>query len=148
MAADPFGGAKLAILTNGCVLTLLRDENPDIPFPGHWDLPGGGREGGETPEERVLRELHEEFGLKYSQDIFSWRGKYSGLKSGQPETWFFVAKIPVLALADIKFGDEGQEWRLMPVDTFLTHPKVLPHLAQRLSQYLDHTSERGRNRDA
>ena len=54
---EPFLGAKLAILVGDRIITILRDDIPTIPWPGHWDLPGGAREGAETPEETVLREL-------------------------------------------------------------------------------------------
>ena len=45
-----FIGAKLALFIGADLLTILRDDRPDIPFPGHWDFPGGGREGGESPQ--------------------------------------------------------------------------------------------------
>ncbi|MCF6316826.1 MAG: hypothetical protein L3J30_11205 [Marinosulfonomonas sp.] len=35
-----FHGAKPALIRGGHVLTLLRDEKPDIPFPDMWDFPG------------------------------------------------------------------------------------------------------------
>ena len=56
---DGIVGAKIALLAGARVLTHLRDEIPSIPFPGHWDFPGGGREGGESAEACALRELHE-----------------------------------------------------------------------------------------
>ncbi len=43
MSSD-FHGAKLAVLSKGQVLAFLRDDRRDIPWPGMWDLPGGGRE--------------------------------------------------------------------------------------------------------
>lgn len=45
-------------------LMMLRDNKPDIPYPGHWVFPGGTTEGDETPEEASIRELKEE--LDYS----------------------------------------------------------------------------------
>jgi 8-oxo-dGTP diphosphatase len=40
-----FVGAKAALVCNGAVLTYLRDDHEGLPWPAHWDLPGGGREG-------------------------------------------------------------------------------------------------------
>jgi 8-oxo-dGTP diphosphatase len=57
-----FAGAKLAALVDGHILTYRRDHKPGIPWPGLIDLPGGGREGDESPSACVLRELQEEFG--------------------------------------------------------------------------------------
>lgn len=41
-------------------LLQLRDDNPNILYPGHWGLFGGHLEPGETPHEALVRELLEE----------------------------------------------------------------------------------------
>jgi 8-oxo-dGTP diphosphatase len=41
-------------------LFYLRDDSPDIPYPGMVDIIGGNMEGGETPEETIRREIGEE----------------------------------------------------------------------------------------
>ena len=41
-----FDGCKLAILYEDKILTYLRDNNLNIPYPNQYDLPGGGREKG------------------------------------------------------------------------------------------------------
>ena len=57
-------GAGIIILnSNNEVLLLLRDDNPEIPFPNMWDLPGGKVENGETPEMAIRREMNEELGI-------------------------------------------------------------------------------------
>ncbi|WP_226967076.1 NUDIX domain-containing protein [Streptomyces phaeolivaceus] len=45
------------------VLLQLRDDKPGICWPGHWSLPGGGSEPGETPMDTILREIKEETGI-------------------------------------------------------------------------------------
>ena len=51
----------IAILyQDGKFLCQLRDDIPNIRYPGHWALFGGHLEPGETPEVAVLRELKEE----------------------------------------------------------------------------------------
>lgn len=129
----PFAGAKLAILIEGCVLTILRDDRPDIPFPNCWDLPGGGRERDETPVECVLRETHEEISLPIAQSAISW-GSIHG--DDDCRTWFFVTKGQEDWLSQIRLGDEGQRWSAMPVDLFLNHPRGIPHFQERLCIYL------------
>ena len=45
------------------VLLRLRDDRPDLPYPGQWDLVGGAVELRETIREAALREIQEEIGL-------------------------------------------------------------------------------------
>ncbi|WP_240675279.1 NUDIX hydrolase [Cellulomonas endophytica] len=45
------------------VLLQLRDDIPDIPFPGTWCLPGGHLEPGERPADAAVRELREEMSV-------------------------------------------------------------------------------------
>lgn len=54
----------------GELLLYLRDNKPDIPFPGHWDLIGGHVEDGETPEEALVREVKEELGIELKEYTF------------------------------------------------------------------------------
>lgn len=62
-----FHGAKAAILIGDRLLVTLRDDFDWIDFPGHWDLPGGGREGDESPRETAARETREEVSLDLSR---------------------------------------------------------------------------------
>lgn len=54
----------------GELLLYKRDNKPDIPFPGHWDLIGGHVEDGETPEKALVREVKEELGLDINDFTF------------------------------------------------------------------------------
>ena len=130
----PFEGAKIALLCEGCVLLLLRDDDPAIPDPGLWDLPGGGREGAESPVACVLRETREEVGLLLDPRMICW-GRRFGV--GAAVTWFFVGNVAPGQLAQVVLGDEGQDWALMPVEEFLNHPKAVPRFQERLRAYLE-----------
>jgi 8-oxo-dGTP diphosphatase len=132
----PFSGSKISLLCEGTLLTYQRDEKPTIPWPGLWDLPGGGREGDETPLECAVRETREEFGLILDPEWIVWTRVYPGLGVNGLDTWFFVAQVPPGTFAAIHFGDEGQRWEVTTVDAFLANPQAIGHLQQRLRDYL------------
>lgn len=122
----PFHGAKLLLTEGGRLLTCLRDDRADIPFPGHWDLPGGGREGSESAVACALRELHEEFGLVLAPDRLRGRRFPSHQRPGHV-SWLFSGSVSRAEIAAITFGDEGQGWAMMPVSRFVAHPRAVPH---------------------
>ncbi len=136
-----FDGAKLAIISNGHVLTMLRDDKDSIPYPDMWDFAGGGRDGNETPQDCALRELFEEFGLRLSVDDLVFCAKRDGVLPEQLTIWFFGAKWDGLTAEHIKFGDEGQRWKFMPVATYLSHAKAIPHLQDGLRQFMQHLQQ-------
>ncbi len=129
-----FNGAKLAILSDNHIVTILRDDTVQIPWPGHWDLPGGGREGDETPETCVLRELREELGLVLTFDDLTY-GVESASAGGK--VWFFVTEQWDFDSSRITFGHEGQGWKLAPIDWYLRHPKAIPLHVRNLLTYLE-----------
>ena len=56
-----------AVVTDpkGRILCQLRDDKPDIRFPGYWTCsPGGHVETGEDPKDAIVRELREEFEIE------------------------------------------------------------------------------------
>lgn len=135
-ARDDFVGAKGAFLCDGAVLAYLRDERPGLPWAGWWDLPGGGREGRESPEDCLLRELDEEFGLRMPPARLIWRREMAAMADPTRISWFFGAEITRAEIAAIRFGDEGQHWRMMQVEEFLSHRRAVPQLRDRLALFL------------
>ncbi len=136
MSIEAFNGAKLALLCDDQILVYQRDDKPDIPWPGLWDLPGGGREDGETPARCALRELEEEFGLVLDEARLTWGRCYPPREPGRLPSWLFAGRLDGAEIAAIRFGDEGQDWRLMTIADFLAHPQGVPHLQERLRDYL------------
>jgi 8-oxo-dGTP diphosphatase len=123
---NDFNGAKLLLTCSTDMLVYLRDDRPDIPFPVHWDLPGGGREGDETPIQCALRELDEEFSLYLPPESLTGH-VFTSFQMPQMESWLFTGEITDANIAAIRFGDEGQDWCMMPVATYLAHPRGIPH---------------------
>ncbi len=131
-----FNGAKLALLLADRVLVYRRDDKAGIPFPDHWDLPGGGREGDEDPAQCALRELEEEFALRLTPERLVWQRRYEGVRPQALPSYFLVGDLTPDEVRAIRFGDEGQYWMLMAIDEFLDHPAAVPYLKARLRDYL------------
>ena len=128
-----FEGAKLALYLGEELAVILRDDIAGLPFAGFWDLPGGGREGAETPLDCALRECREELGLEVPPEAVVWQKKFT---EGDQTKWFFVAKLAPDAVEDVIFGDEGQRWKLMTVPEFMAHSMAVPAFQDRLGSYL------------
>ncbi|MEQ1489822.1 MAG: NUDIX hydrolase [Terricaulis sp.] len=129
---EAFTGSKIALFHDGRVLVYLRDDKTSIPFPAGWDLPGGGRENDETPDECALRELFEELGLRLDPSRIVWRQIYPSWSNPHLVSHFMVAHIGPEDIAQIVFGNEGQRWEMMPVAQYLAHEACVPHLRDRL----------------
>lgn len=56
-------GTSAFIYNNGCVLVVKRSKI-ESPFPGNWEIPGGGVEYGESSDDAIKREVREETALK------------------------------------------------------------------------------------
>lgn len=132
-----FTGCKIALLSDDKLLTILRDDKENIPWPNMWELPGGGREGEETPFECVQREVFEELGLKLEEADILWVKKYQGMLNPDKISIFMVGTITQEEFASIVFGDEGQAYQMMDVSQFLADNRVIPQLQGRLSDYLE-----------
>jgi len=57
-----------AIFNNKGELLFVRRVANDEFMPGVWEIPGGGTEFGEKPEEGLKREINEECGIKIDVD--------------------------------------------------------------------------------
>ncbi|MCD9146887.1 NUDIX hydrolase [Pseudophaeobacter flagellatus] len=132
-----FSGAKLALFLGADLLVIKRDDRPDIPYPGYWDLPGGGREGDETPQACALRETYEEVRLSLVASDLTWSNSY---RRPRGLVWFFVSHQPAELQQQVRLGDEGQCWQLMRPQAYCDHPLAVPHFAGQLRDYLGRLS--------
>ena len=132
-----FTGCKIALLCGDSVLTILRDDKPSIPWPNMWELPGGGREGDETPFECAAREVYEELGIHLNEDCLLWSEVYPSMLFEGRQSVFMVGQLSQEQFDNINFGDEGQAYKLMSIEEFLTSSQVVPQLQGRLRDYLE-----------
>ncbi len=133
----PFGGAKIALLCGSRIVAYLRDDKAGIPFPGLWDLPGGGREPGESPADCAVREVEEEFGISLAPDRVHSLRRYRSDSPAGLDSYFCVAHVTPSEIERIRFGDEGQHWRLMETGEFLGLESAVPAMKRRLERYLE-----------
>ncbi len=129
-----FNGAKLALFVGGRLVVMLRDDKPDIAFPAMWDLPGGGRDPGETPEQTVLRETEEEIGVGLTEEDLVWKEEFPSTTGKR--LYFFAAHLAPERRGEIVLGDEGQRLEFMTPAEYLAHPHAIPFLQEQLTRYL------------
>ena len=132
-----FTGCKIALFCGDKLLTILRDDKSNIPYPNTWELPGGGREGDESPFEFAAREVYEELGIHLTEDCLLWTKVYPSMLFEGKESVFLVGKLTQEQFDSIVFGDEGQGYRMMSTDEFLGSDKVVPQLQERVRDYLE-----------
>lgn len=137
MIDNTYAGSNIALIIGENVIVYKRDDIPTIPFPGFWDLPGGGCEGDETPEECALRELQEELSINLDVGRIIWKRRFDGQRDDGLAAYFFVAKLRREELGSIRLGDEGQFWDMMPIEEYLSSDRAIPVLKIRLKAYME-----------
>ena len=131
-----FQGCKIALICGDKVLTILRDDKDDIPCPNMWELPGGGREGNESPFECAAREVYEELGIHLTENCLLWSKVYPSMLFADKQSVFLVGQLTQNQFDNITFGDEGQGYQLMNVEEFLSSSQAVPQLQERVKDYL------------
>jgi len=134
-----FTACKLAYIINDKLLVYLRDDFAHIPFPNMWDFPGGVREGDETAEQCVLRELKEEFGIMLEESRLIYK-KIGVNYNNTGNSYFFVAEGREEEVNAIIFSEEGQYWQLMDITEFLNHPLAIDRLKNRLRDFINRST--------
>ena len=132
-----FTGCKIALFCGDKLLTILRDDKYNIPCPNMWELPGGGREGDESPFECAAREVYEELGIHLNEDCLLWNKVYTSMLFEGRQSVFMVGQLSQKQFDSITFGDEGQAYKLMSIEEFLKSKQAVPQLQGRLRDYLE-----------
>jgi 8-oxo-dGTP pyrophosphatase MutT (NUDIX family) len=108
---------------DGCVTLLTGDQGDGVTF---FEIPGGGVEAGETPEQAVVRELEEELGfhVRVERELAEvWKdGREehyflvrptgsSGRTVLDHESFFTPVRVPAASLADLPVWPKRLGWR-------------------------------------
>lgn len=135
MSEFDFQGVKVALINNGKVLTILRDNIPNIPYPNMWDLAGGGRENEESPYETMRREVLEELNIDIPKSNVVWVKHYESVTKPGKKSVFMVANISDHQIESIKFEEEGQGYKMVTFQEFLDNKDVIEQLKHRFLDY-------------
>lgn len=127
----------IAVIKKGNKYLLTKraviDHEDPPEYIGQWELPGGGMELGETPEEALHREVKEELGIEVriiSKFPFSFtkiRGHWQGL--------FLCYLCETEASEDsIVLNEESSEFTWLTVEE-VTHVESLPGVIEVISAF-------------
>ena len=105
-------------------------------YPLNREVHGPAFQGQESPEDCILRELDEEFGLSLPAERLEYRKRYESVSAGS-YAYVFVATLSARELVSIWFGSEGKRWRMMDIDEYLDHPEALANHKAWLNEYRD-----------
>lgn len=130
-----FNGSKGLVFLDDLMLVYRRDYNT-TNLPGYLDLPGGGREGDESPFEAFRREVKEEFGILIQKDEIDFSCTIPSVMEPGKKSYFLVAKTKRFTSKDVIFGDEGSEWMLMTAEEFIGRSDGIDRQQKRVAKYL------------
>jgi 8-oxo-dGTP diphosphatase len=104
---------------------LLAQRPAGKPYEGYWEFPGGKLEAGESVEDALARELHEELGI-----VVTACHRWHTLEHDYPHAYVRLHFCKVTGWTGELHGKEGQAfvWQHLPVDVAPLLPAALPVL--------------------
>lgn len=70
-----------------------------------------------------------------------WSRIYPSMLDKDRSAVFVVVQISQEQYQEIDFGDEGQEFKLMPIEDFIKAEGIIPQLQERFKDYLSEKEE-------
>jgi 8-oxo-dGTP pyrophosphatase MutT (NUDIX family) len=116
----------LIIVDERRYLLQLRDQKPDIFYPGHWGLFGGAIETEEDPAVGLKRELNEELCLDVSECHYFTNFTFDYGQYGTVFRRFYEVKIAGSDLTNLTLR-EGADMRVFLAPELLNMPRVVPY---------------------
>src|SRR5215813_10858371 len=101
----------IIVVDKGSYLMQLRDQKPNIFYPGHWGLFGGAIEANEDPTVALRRELEEELRLNISECHYFTNFTFDYGRHGTVFRRFYEVRIPRSTLKKLSLH-EGAEMRV------------------------------------
>lgn len=130
-----FHGVKGLVFVDDKILAYRRDTKTKS-FPLHVDLPGGGKEEGESPFDTFKREVKEEFGVEVNYDDVKYAQQYMSAMDITKESYFIVVNLLHTEESDVVFGDEGLEPMLITLDVYLKLNDTIKRQRDKVLDYL------------
>jgi 8-oxo-dGTP diphosphatase len=130
-----FNGAKGLVFLGDKILVYRRD-NKTNNWPLNIDLPGGGREGDESPFDTFKREVKEEFGIDIEKNEVEFSCTVQSVIEPDKKSYFIVVKTLRFKSEDIVFGNEGIEWMLITPAEFINRSDCIERQQKRVKRYL------------
>lgn len=135
-----FQGAKGLVFVGEKIIIFRRDTNTNN-YPLMLDLPGGGREEGESPFDTFKRETMEEFGLEINEQDITFSREAESVLFPDRKSFFLVARPKDIKEEKITFGDEGLEWMLMTPEDFISREDGVKGQQERVASYINYLKE-------
>ena len=120
--------AALLVADDGRYLMQLRDDLPQIFYPGHWGCFGGAVDPGEPPEQALRRELREEIEFSVNEATEFTRFDFDLRGLGQKKVYRIFYEVPISATAVSRIVlHEGAAYKLFSGAEILQQKQVTPY---------------------
>ena len=110
-----------------CKDEVLLIKRKNYPFAGHWALPGGFIDPGETPEQAAIRELEEETGLVVNKVNYVGEYKKPYRDPRMENAWSFAFTLTVPHKETLNPGDDASAARWVPINKLDKIPLAFDH---------------------
>lgn len=131
-----FHGTKALIQVADRVIVLRRDAR-GFHHPLQIDLPGGGREGHESPFETLHREIIEILNISIEKDDIMYSRRYANNGHQSDDSFFVVTRRLDLDESKIVFGEKGLMYHFMTIHDYLENTESVEKQKERIIDYLN-----------